>query len=229
MEITLTKGNFEDEVLKSEIPVLVDFWASWCGPCKMLAPTVAQIAEEYSGKIKVGKVNVDEEESLSREYGIVSIPTVILFKNGKSQTVPDGNLGNLRGNRLSQGTTEAILYSSILSYLKHAKCSTIYVDECLSHMHSELEKYLIWLSILLKEKDSQLFFTTHNVEICDLQLPTNAFLFLKRNKEGLNEAFWANTKLIKNDRSFRNYYENDYFGVLPDYSSLIALLHKEGE
>lgn len=83
MEITLTKGNFEDEVLKSEIPVLVDFWASWCGPCKMLAPTVAQIAEEYSGKIKVGKVNVDEEESLSREYGIVSIPTVILFKNGK--------------------------------------------------------------------------------------------------------------------------------------------------
>ena len=85
MEITLTKGNFEDEVLKSEIPVLVDFWASWCGPCKMLAPTVAQIAEEYSGKIKVGKVNVDEEESLSREYGIVSIPTVILFKNGKPE------------------------------------------------------------------------------------------------------------------------------------------------
>ena len=90
MEITLTKGNFEDEVLKSEIPVLVDFWASWCGPCKMLAPTVAQIAEEYSGKIKVGKVNVDEEESLSREYGIVSIPTVILFKNGKPEKTSIG-------------------------------------------------------------------------------------------------------------------------------------------
>lgn len=90
MEITLTKGNFEDEVLKSEIPVLVDFWASWCGPCKMLAPTVAQIAEEYSGKIKVGKVNVDEEESLSREYGIVSIPTVILFKNGKPKKTSIG-------------------------------------------------------------------------------------------------------------------------------------------
>ena len=88
MEITLTKGNFEDEVLKSEIPVLVDFWASWCG--KMLAPTVAQIAEEYSGKIKVGKVNVDEEESLSREYGIVSIPTVILFKNGKPEKTSIG-------------------------------------------------------------------------------------------------------------------------------------------
>lgn len=90
MEITLTKGNFEDEVLKSEIPVLVDFWASWCGPCKMLAPTVAQIAEEYSGKIKIGKVNVDEEESLSREYGIVSIPTVILFKNGKPEKTSIG-------------------------------------------------------------------------------------------------------------------------------------------
>ena len=90
MEITLTKGNFEDEVLKSEIPVLVDFWASWCGPCKMLAPTVAQIAEEYSGKLKVGKVNVDEEESLSREYGIVSIPTVILFKNGKPEKTSIG-------------------------------------------------------------------------------------------------------------------------------------------
>ncbi|MDO5766978.1 MAG: thioredoxin [Spirochaetales bacterium] len=90
MEITLTKGNFEDEVLKSEIPVLVDFWASWCGPCKMLAPTIAQIAEEYSGKIKVGKVNVDEEESLSREYGIVSIPTVILFKNGKPEKTSIG-------------------------------------------------------------------------------------------------------------------------------------------
>ena len=83
MEITLTKENFETEVLKSELPVLVDFWASWCGPCKMLAPTVAEIAEEYSGKVKVGKVNVDEEDELSREYGIVSIPTVILFKDGK--------------------------------------------------------------------------------------------------------------------------------------------------
>ena len=90
MEITLTKGNFEDEVLKSEIPVLVDFWASWCGPCKMLAPTVAQIAEEYSGKIKVGKVNVDEEESLSREHGIVSIPTIILSKNGKPEKTSIG-------------------------------------------------------------------------------------------------------------------------------------------
>lgn len=83
MEITLTKENFEQEVLKSELPVLVDFWAPWCGPCRMLAPTVEEIAKEYDGKIKVGKVNVDDESELAKQFGIMSIPTVILFKNGQ--------------------------------------------------------------------------------------------------------------------------------------------------
>ena len=82
MEITLTESNFETEVLKSDKPVLVDFWASWCGPCKMLAPTIEQIANE-NDTIKVGKVNVDDEADLAQKYGIVSIPTVILFKNGE--------------------------------------------------------------------------------------------------------------------------------------------------
>ena len=81
-EIVLTSDNFETEVIASDIPVLVDFWAPWCGPCKMLGPVISQIAEENEGKIKVGKVNVDDEEELAMQYGIQSIPTVLLFKGG---------------------------------------------------------------------------------------------------------------------------------------------------
>lgn len=82
-EIKLTDQNFEQEVLRADMPVLVDFWASWCGPCQMLAPVIAEIAEEYAGKVKVGKVNVDEQPNLANRYGIASIPTVMLFKNGE--------------------------------------------------------------------------------------------------------------------------------------------------
>ncbi|MBQ7688546.1 MAG: thioredoxin [Clostridia bacterium] len=81
-EITVTAANFETEVLHSEIPVLVDFWATWCGPCKMVAPVVAAFAEKYAGTVKVGKVNVDDEAELAMRYGIMSIPTLMLFKNG---------------------------------------------------------------------------------------------------------------------------------------------------
>ena len=82
-EIKLTDQNFEQEVLRADLHVLVDFWASWCGPCRMLSPVIAEIAEEYAGKVKVGKVNVDEQPNLANRYGIASIPTVMLFKNGE--------------------------------------------------------------------------------------------------------------------------------------------------
>ena len=82
-EIQITVATFEQEVIRSEQPVLVDFWAAWCGPCRMLAPAVAQIAAECEGTIKVGKANVDEQPELAQRFGIMSIPTVLVFKDGK--------------------------------------------------------------------------------------------------------------------------------------------------
>lgn len=83
MEITLTKDNFENEVLKSELPCLVDFWATWCGPCRMVAPIIEEVANEVEGKAKVCKVNVDDEPELARQYNVMSIPTLIVIKNGE--------------------------------------------------------------------------------------------------------------------------------------------------
>ncbi len=82
-EIQLTENNWEEEVLNSDIPVLVDFWAPWCGPCRMVAPIVSEIADEYAGKLKVGKLNTDEEPNIAVRYGIMSIPTLMIFKNGE--------------------------------------------------------------------------------------------------------------------------------------------------
>lgn len=81
--ITFTSENFESEVLKSEVPVLVDFWAAWCGPCRMIGPIVDELADEYQGKVKVGKVNVDEQREIASKYKVMSIPTLLLIKNGE--------------------------------------------------------------------------------------------------------------------------------------------------
>ena len=82
-ELKITRENFENEVMKSDIPALIDFWAPWCGPCRMMGPIIEQLAEEYEGKAKVGKVNVDEEGELSQAFGVMSIPTIVLIKDGK--------------------------------------------------------------------------------------------------------------------------------------------------
>lgn len=81
--LELTDSNFEEDVIKSDVPVLVDFWAEWCQPCRMLAPTIDELADEYDGKIKVGKVDTDANRQVSVDYGISAIPTVILFKGGE--------------------------------------------------------------------------------------------------------------------------------------------------
>ena len=81
--VMLTQENFSQQVLQSPAPVLVDFWAEWCGPCKMIAPLLDELADEYDGKVKIGKVNIDEQQNLAAEYGVRAIPTLLVFQNGQ--------------------------------------------------------------------------------------------------------------------------------------------------
>ena len=90
--VSLTDASFENEVLQSDSPVLVDYWAEWCGPCKMIAPILEEIAKEYDGKIKVGKLNIDENSDTPPKYGIRGIPTLMLFKNGNVEATKVGAL-----------------------------------------------------------------------------------------------------------------------------------------
>ena len=82
-EITITNANFDSEVIKASVPVLLDFWAAWCNPCRMIAPFIEQIAGEYDGRLKVGKINVDEENELAVKHNVASIPTLAIYKNGE--------------------------------------------------------------------------------------------------------------------------------------------------
>ncbi len=100
MELIFTSDNFETEVLKSNVPVMVDFWAPWCGPCQMMGPIVEELADEYAGRnIKIGKCNVDENSDLAEKYGILSIPAFLIFKNGE---VADQMVGGVAKGKLME-------------------------------------------------------------------------------------------------------------------------------
>ncbi|NLP45598.1 MAG: thioredoxin [Epulopiscium sp.] len=105
MALAFTDSNFEKEVLQSDTPVLVDFYADWCGPCRMMAPVIDELAKDYEGKAKVGKINVDKNGDTASKYGVMSIPTLLLIKNGK---VVDQIVGAVPKQQLSQ-RIEAIL------------------------------------------------------------------------------------------------------------------------
>ena len=103
--IDITDDSFNAEVIQSDTPVLVDFWAEWCGPCKAIAPTVGEIASEYNGTIKVGKVNVDNNQQIAMEYGIRSIPSLLIFKNG---TIVNQIVGSVQKDSITKLLDEAL-------------------------------------------------------------------------------------------------------------------------
>ncbi len=107
--VTLTDQNFQKEVIESEMPVLVDFWAPWCGPCRMIAPVIEELATEYSGKFKIGKLNTDENSKSASTYGIMSIPTIGIFKNGE---LVDGVVGAVPKHILTKKLDEHMNKSS---------------------------------------------------------------------------------------------------------------------
>ena len=102
MEVNITADNFKKEVIDSDKPVLLDFWAPWCGHCKMIAPYLEQLAKEYKGKLKVGKVNVDEAPDLATKYAVMSIPTLLIFKGGKVMEKRVGAMGKKDLEKFSQ-------------------------------------------------------------------------------------------------------------------------------
>ncbi len=103
--LAITESNFETEVLQSELPVLIDFWAVWCGPCKMIAPIVEELAKEYDGKAKIAKCDVDSNQQVAIKYGIRSIPTLLIFKNGE---VAEQIVGALPKNHITQKLNKVI-------------------------------------------------------------------------------------------------------------------------
>lgn len=151
----------------------------------------------------------------------------IIFKNGEIVTIPEGNLlGTEQKDRLSHGTYEALLFLNVFYKMKTLINGIVYIDEKMAHIHAELESYLVMRAFVSNERN-QIFVTTHNPELLELNLPNNAFLLFKRDADGFNRAFFVDAKMKKNDRNLRTQYENDFFGVLPDYSELDEIFERE--
>lgn len=162
----------------------------------------------------------------SSESDIESHSYMIVFKNGEHLTIPDGDLSRADRSRLSHGTYEALQFLGRLIDIKNNPSVVAYLDEQLAHQHTELESYMVMRALLLP-REGQLFCTTHNNELLDLNVSPQMILLFRRNKDGFNEAFYVSDKISKNDRGFKGYNDNDFFGVQPDYSVLDVFFEEE--
>ena len=203
----------ESEYIKSEIKYLFSI-------SKRKNDTLGQYVDIHALNDILPKI--DNTVRAVKSMSVDNKPTTtyqIIFNNGEELVVPKGDIESCK-DRLSHGTFEAIEFLKVLTLMKNNPGAMIYVDEMLAHMHSELEAYLIRKAILIKPVQSQIFISTHNIDIFQLNVPINVFVFFKRNSNGYNDAMYPSDILNKNDRNLTQYYVNDYFGVMPDYSIL---------
>lgn len=170
----------------------------------------------------VKKLSVENDRSIKTDS------YMIIFKNNESLIVSDGDLIQ-SSKRLSHGTFEAIDFICAINNLSKGTVKFFYIDEQLSHMHSELEAYFIYSTFAKQFSNTQIFFTTHNVEILGLNIPLSSFMFFRHDKNGFNEVIYPSDFLKKNTDNLRFLYENDYFGVLPDYSVLDEFFEGKGQ
>lgn len=209
----LVNVSSESEYIKSEIKYLFSI-------SKRNNDTLGQYVDIHALNDILPKID-NTVSAVKSMYVDNEITTTyqIIFNNGEELVVPKGDIESCK-DRLSHGTFEAIEFLKLLTFMKNKPGAMIYVDEMLAHMHSELEAYLIRKAILIKPVQSQIFISTHNIDIFQLNVPINVFVFFKRNSNGYNDAMYPSDILNKNDRNLTQYYVNDYFGVMPDYSIL---------
>lgn len=218
-----SKPNKFEEVIKK-----IGFWFMFSEPISNDRVYDSEVDVEFLDKLipkidnsvrSVRRLQVEGNGEATNSYQIS-------FNNDEKLTVTNGNLKDC-GDRLSHGTFEAIDFVFSISALKRKLDSIFYIDERLSHMHPELETYLARQSFWQKPKDAQLFFTTHDTEFFDLNVPNTTYILFRRNSAGFNEAVCVSDKMNKNDRNLRNYYENDYFEVIPNYEPLDELFENK--